>query len=148
MSWPFCFNIEPTVATRSIGFNTQAAARPLDLNLRSQLYLRAGPYASSPLVSSSARLALVAVRWQARLVLTVLRSRCAGYARPSLSCRWHFHAGSNASREQPGVTEEQTVCAFVFRRVRDYSSRIPRSRYVPVRRNFAVCCVFGVSKNQ
>jgi hypothetical protein len=25
---------------------------------------------------------------------------------------------------------------------------ISRSRYVPVRRNFAVFCVFGVSKNQ
>jgi hypothetical protein len=26
--------------------------------------------------------------------------------------------------------------------------KIPRSRYVPVRGNFAVFCVFGVSKNQ
>src|SRR5260370_29973087 len=44
MSWPFCFNTDLTVSTRSIGFNTRAATRPLDWNLRSQLYLCAGLY--------------------------------------------------------------------------------------------------------
>jgi hypothetical protein len=31
---------------------------------------------------------------------------------------------------------------------RDVKTKTSRSRYVPVRRNFVVYCVFGVSKNQ
>ena len=59
-----------------------------------------------------------------------------------VGCRWDV-IQSMAYRTVCTISSSQNLHHRIGKR-----SKNPRSRYVPVRRNFAVFCVFGVSKNQ